>query len=101
MSFNQQGQSFAVMEVLIASIMGLALLAIIVGLIGYFDSLTTQASLITFKNAIISGANSPNGDIIQEKELILDAQDYTTTTFSSWYKVPPECYTLQAAENQS
>lgn len=89
------------MELVIASIMGLALLAIIVGLIGYFDNLTTQASLITFKNAIVSGANSPNGDIIEEKDLILDAQDYTTTTFSSWSKIPPECYTLDAADNES
>lgn len=96
---NQKGQSFAAMELLIASIMGLALLAVIVGLIAYFDGLSIQASLLEFKNTVISGINSPNGEIVEAENVILSPGDYSTTLFGSWGKMSSSCFDLQAAEN--
>lgn len=94
--FSARGQSFAVLELLVASIMALALLAIIVGLIYYFDSLATEASFRAFHDAVLSGVNSPNGDIIRADDIILPPSILTNTSIANMAGIPNECMALQA-----
>lgn len=77
--------------------MALALLAIIVGLIYYFDSLATEASFRAFKDAVLSGVNSPNGDIIRADNIVLPPSVFTVTSVANMATLPSECIQLQVS----
>ncbi len=96
--FGNKGQAFASMELVIASIMALALLLIIVGLIAYFNQITESASQRAFKDAVVSAVNSPNGAVVKTSDdLILSKGIIAPQLIADYGNIPRDCVSIKSS----
>jgi hypothetical protein len=61
---EQKGQSGAVFRLMIDAIVGIAILAIILGTLNHFETLQFRASVSEFSSKVSAAANSPDGSVL-------------------------------------
>jgi hypothetical protein len=94
---KEKGQAFTAFRFLIAVIMGLAILAIILGIITHFEGQKRLISQKRLFEGFSSSYQSPNGDIIERGDIFIQGQTvYTSGAFSRYVRMPEECVVLSA-----
>lgn len=95
-SEKKRAQSGAVFRLLVEAIMGLVILAIIVGAISYMEQFRHEVSQKKLFDAIRNATKSPNGDIIPAEDLVLREQTLSKRLFENETGVPADCFDLRA-----
>ena len=95
---DNKGQAEAVFRLMIDSVIGLAILVIIMASIYSFDRLTLDQSISDFKNNIINSVQSPDGTVFGNKDLTF-AEGYAITTFTlqNWTQKSYKCFDFDTA----
>ena len=94
---NRQGQAFSAYKLLIGAIMGLAILTIIMGVIGYFEGLRVEIDRELFEDGFEAAVNSPDGKVIV-KEITLHESTYTSKGLAEKFSgLTKDCIEFDAA----
>jgi len=88
---------------MIDSIIGLAILVIIISAISYFDGLALQQSLSDFRSLVISSTQSPDGRVFNSpKELTFpEGQAFSALDLESWANVGAKCFEFDSGPKLS
>ncbi len=92
---DNKGQAEAVFRLMIDSIIGLAILMIIIASIGYFDELRFIQSTSDFKQLVKDAVNSPDGTLLSAKELTFkDGAGFAADDFEGYTVVNRKCFSF-------
>lgn len=94
---DNRGQAEAVFRLMIDSIIGLAILIIILGALSYFQDQAIRQSVDDLKYLVQSASSSPDGTLLQSKTDLSFKQDYfvDATTLQGWTGVSAKCFSFQ------
>lgn len=96
---NQKGQAFSAFQLLIGAVLALAVLAIIVSTIVYFDSLRLQVTSDKLNNGWLSAVNAPNAGIIRvDSVTLVGGSIFTKKQFAERAGMEPECITFDSTD---
>ena len=95
---GERGQSGAVFRLLVDSIVGLAILMIILGSLMYFESLNNNASRQEFFSKVTAAVNSPDGTVVESNNRIVfpSGSGFTNGDMSTLTGYPKECFSFQS-----
>lgn len=95
---EQKAQSGPVFRLMIDSIIGLAILAMILSTLSYFNYLKVQSSFEEFNNKVISAINSPNGRVIESNGTLffLEGTGFTSVGLEELTAYPAECFSFES-----
>ncbi|MBT4192311.1 MAG: hypothetical protein HOE11_03300 [Candidatus Diapherotrites archaeon] len=95
---SERGQSGAVFRLLVDSIVGIAILMVILGSLMYFESLNNNASRQEFLSKVNAAVNSPDGTIVESNGRIVfpSGSGFTTGDMSALTGYPKECFSFQS-----
>jgi len=95
---DNKGQAEAVFRLMIDSIIGLAILMIIIAAIGYFDELRFIQSTSDFKQLIKDAVNSPDGTMLSAKELTFKSgTGFSADDFELFTVVNRKCFSFSSS----
>ena len=98
-NLNSRGQAFSAFELLIGAVLALAVLAIIVSTIVYFDSLRLQVTSEKLNNGWLSAVNAPNGGIVKvDSVTLVQGSLYSKKQFADKVGMSPDCITLDSSD---
>jgi hypothetical protein len=96
-SFSERGQSGAVFRLLIDSIVGLAILVMILGALFYFETLNASASRQEFFSKVTAAVNSPNGIVVESTgRLVFHKGGFSNGDMESLTGYPKDCFEFQS-----
>ena len=93
---NSKGQEFSAFRLLIDAILVLLILIIIIGILGWVDSLRFSISEQRFYESFSKAVNSPNGQTVEERNLMFRANSTYLTGAFQRPGIPKECITFDA-----
>ena len=95
---GESGQSEAVFRLMIDAVIGLAVLAIIITSISYFEYLRISSSNAEFNTKILAAINSPNGNVIESKNNLYfgKGSSYTSSQLQTLTTYPAQCFSFQS-----
>lgn len=93
---EQNAQAGAVFRLMVDAIIGLVIMGSILSLLNYFEQQKVAVSLQEFEQVVISAVNSPDGKIIESKQLtFFKGTTYNVINFSAITGHDPECFLIQ------
>jgi len=95
-SLENRAQSGAVFRLMIDSIIGLAILLIIISALSYFQALRIQASTEKFFSLVNSATNSPNGKVFSENNLLFTPSGLSTITIRNKTNIHESCFHFES-----
>ncbi|MBS3061442.1 MAG: hypothetical protein J4215_02560 [Candidatus Diapherotrites archaeon] len=99
---NPKGQFFEPFNILIAAVMGLAILVIIIGLIQYFENEKFLLSKERFEKTLDRAFQTPTNEVITEPELLFRAgEQFSSVGLARRRGLEPECIELESRETES
>ncbi len=98
---NSRGQEFAGFRLLIDAVMVLFILVIIIGILTWVDSQRFTISEKRFYESFSKAVNSPNGQVVVEKNMSFSAGSYYLNGAFAIPGIPKECITFQALNLRS
>jgi len=99
LGYEQRAQSEAVFRLMIDSVVGLAVLVIILSAISYFNDQEKLNSISAFRSVIISATSSPDGTIISSQKALTFAQggSFAAIDLQEWTNVSENCFTFDSS----
>ncbi len=95
---DNKGQAEAVFRLMIDSVIGLAILMIIIASIGYFDELRFIQSTSDFKQLVKDSVNSPDGTLLSAKELTFKSgTGFGAEDFEGYTVVNRKCFNFNSS----
>ena len=93
---NESGQGEAVFRLVIDSVIGLAILLIIVAAVGYFNDRAIEQSKYDLAQLIENASNSPDGQVLSSKGDLLFAKGFAVDTadVELWTGVSAKCFSF-------
>jgi hypothetical protein len=100
MKINARGQTSDVFRLLVAAVLGLAILIIILGIVAVIEEQKFQLSELRFYDGFGHAVNLPTNQVFQEEKLVFKGkQMFTAESLSLQFKVEKEC--IQFETNNS
>lgn len=94
---DQRGQAGDVFRLMIDSIIGLAILVIILSSINYFGSLRSQISIAEMRGLVESGVQTPTGRVLESNNLSFSkGEAYSSVLMEQWTGVPESCFSFES-----
>lgn len=91
-SEEKKAQSGAVFRLMVDSIVGLAILLIILSAMAYFQGMKITASNEKFYSLVESATNSPNGKVFVEKNLTFNPGGFSAISIRNQTNIFEECF---------
>jgi hypothetical protein len=100
---NLRGQAFDVYRLLIGAIIGLAVLAIIVGVIPYFEQLSVNICKKEVQEAMLRASHVPDGSTVAPvRKCVFEAESsLNSKQLSDFINIPVECVSFKASNSSS
>ncbi|MBN1941043.1 MAG: hypothetical protein JW772_02570 [Candidatus Diapherotrites archaeon] len=96
---NSRGQHFAVFRLLIGAILGVAILVIIIGIIGFIQNWEYYVSDNILYEGLDNAVQTPNGDVVVRKNLKFPkGNSYAAGSLAANAGLEPECLEIQATD---
>ena len=95
-SLENRAQSGAVFRLMIDSIIGLAILLVIISILAYFNALRIQAAQGKFFSLVTSATNSPNGKVFSENNLLFTPSGLSTITIRNKTNIYEGCFHFES-----
>lgn len=94
---DNKAQSEAVFRIMVDSIVGFAILIIILSAISYFNDQTVNQSWTDFMDIVKSAANTPDGSIVISKELyFVKGRGVGAIDVQNWTGYPAGCFKFKS-----
>jgi hypothetical protein len=95
---EQNAQSGAVFRLMVDAVIGLAIIAMILSTLSYFNYLKINASIGEVNNKILAAVSSPNGEVIAStsKLFFLKGMTLTTGQMQSLTGYPEDCFRFKS-----
>jgi len=95
-SQENRAQSGAVFRLMIDSVIGLAILLVIISVLAYFNALRIQAAQEKFFSLVTSATNSPNGKVFSESNLLFTPSGISTITIRNKTNIYEGCFHFES-----
>ncbi len=94
---EEKAQSGAVFRLLIDSIIGIAILMIVLGAMANFYDMRLKTSAEEFKSLVKNAVDSPNGAVVESGALVFnEGGGFSQATLSSTTGIDASCFTFQS-----
>ena len=95
--FEERAQADAVFRLLIDSVIGLAILVIILTALANFDAVSLEQSMSDLRSLVVSATQSPDGKILGPRDLSFSGgRVISASDFEYWTKIGASCFTIES-----